>query len=225
MEKTELIPLSPFASVQSFEAVQRVCQMLSGSELVPRIYQSSNGSRAIANCVLAFEMAHRIGTSPLMVMQNMYIVHGQPAWSSKFLIATINSCSKFTPLRYEFRGNNPKEDDFGCRCFSFDKQDTEKSDPLFGAWVDITMAKKEGWLTRTGSKWQTMPELMLQYRAAAFWARAYAPELSMGIKTDDEVSEILNSQFNTYTARLPVNELNKALTDSAVSESTDADGP
>ena len=47
-----------------------------------------------------------------------------------------------------------------------------------GAEVTIGMAKAEGWYSKKDkygketSKWQTMPELMLAYRAAAFFARA-----------------------------------------------------
>jgi hypothetical protein len=52
------------------------------------------------------------------------------------------------------------------------------------------MAKAEGWLTKTGSKWITMPELMLKYRAAAFFGRLYAPEVLMGMQTTEEIVDI-----------------------------------
>jgi hypothetical protein len=48
------------------------------------------------------------------------------------------------------------------------------------------MAKAEGWYNKAGSKWKTMPELMLMYRAAAFFARLYTPDLTMGFKTAEE---------------------------------------
>jgi hypothetical protein len=56
------------------------------------------------------------------------------------------------------------------------------------------MAKAEGWLTKTGSKWITMPELMLKYRAAAFFGRLYAPEVLMGMQTSEEVIDITPMQ-------------------------------
>ena len=40
-----------------------------------------------------------------MVMQNLYIVYGRPSWSSKFLIATINTCGRFEPLKFELTSN------------------------------------------------------------------------------------------------------------------------
>ena len=56
------------------------------------------------------------------------------------------------------------------------------------------MAKAEGWLQKQGSKWQTMPDLMLRYRAAAFFARQYAPELTMGMHTAEEVADVVEIQ-------------------------------
>jgi hypothetical protein len=52
------------------------------------------------------------------------------------------------------------------------------------------MANKEGWFSKTGSKWQTMPELMIRYRAAAFWGRLYASDLLLGIQSQEEVVDV-----------------------------------
>ena len=165
--------------------------------------------------MIAFELAHRAGTNVLMVMQNLYIVHGIPSWSSKYLISTINSCGKFSSLTYEYCGKEG-EDTFGCRCRSFHRADVSRSEPLTGAWVTIDMAKKEGWYDKTGSKWKTIPQLMLQYRAATFWARTYAPELSMGIKTTDEVEDIKDDDFDVVkrgNSSVIASEVNKTLGD------------
>ena len=60
---------------------------------------------------------------------------------------------------------------------------------LVGSRVTLAMAKDEGWSTKSGSKWKTMPEQMMMYRAAAFFVRAYAPEISMGLQTADELAD------------------------------------
>lgn len=170
--------------VKTFEVQQRMAQMYATSTIVPQMYQKN-----IGNCVIALDMATRMQANPIMVMQNLYIVHGMPGWSSKFLIATINNCGRFSPLRYEFKGTEGK-DDWGCRCYAYEVKDTEHKDPLYGDWVTIKMAKAEGWSTKPGSKWLTMPGQMLRYRAAAFWQRIYAPEISMGFSSTEEVEEI-----------------------------------
>lgn len=178
MQVLKSVGTSLFSNKDAFEHSQRVATMLSKSELVPKDYQGK-----VANCLIALELANRIGASPLMVMQNLYIVHGKPGWSSQFLIATLNACGRFSPLRYEENDN----DGGSCRAYAEDKHTGEK---LFGAWVTMKMADAEGWIKKTGSKWQTMPQMMRRYRAAAFFTRQFAPEVSMGIATSDEVYDI-----------------------------------
>ena len=175
--------MSVFGSKDNFESAQRMAKCLAASAIVPKEYQGQEG---LANCIIALEMANRIGASPIMVMQNLYIVHGKPGWSSKFLIACLNSSSKFkTPIRYEFKGKE-NTDEWGCRAYATDSSD----EVLYGSWVTIAMAKQENWFGKDGSKWKTMPEQMLRYRAAAFFQRAYAPEISMGMLTSDEIEDV-----------------------------------
>jgi hypothetical protein len=54
----------------------------------------------------------------------------------------------------------------------------------------MKMAKDEGWLEKNGSKWKTMPEVMIRYRAASFFGRLNCPNMIMGIYSTDEVVEI-----------------------------------
>jgi hypothetical protein len=168
-----------FGSPQIFDHSQRVAKALSTSDLVPKEYKGN-----ISNTLIALDIASRIGASPLMVMQHLYIVHGKPSWSSTFLIAAINNCGRFNPLRYEMTGEG---DSRGCVAWTTEKGSTDK---LESPKIDMAMAKKEGWVQKTGSKWQTMPELMMRYRAAAFFSRLFAPEITMGMQSYEEVIDI-----------------------------------
>ncbi len=181
---TDIVP--GFSSLQSFELAQRAAKLLSQSSLVPKEYQNN-----LPNCVIALNMASRMGADPLMVMQNLYIVHGRPAWSSQFLISTFNTSGRFSALRYEWVGEEGK-DSWGCRAWAIEKATGEK---LIGSTVTIDLAKKEGWYQKNGSKWQTMPEQMLMYRAAAWFIRAYAPELAMGMHTEEEIIDITPDEY------------------------------
>ena len=144
-------------------------------------------------------MAMRMGCNPLMAMQNLYIVHGSPAFSSKFLIATINASGRFSPLRYEFKGEEGTQS-FGCRCVAYESSDKEHKEPLHGDWITLEMAEKEGWTKKNGSKWQSMPSQMLRYRAAAFWQRVYCPEISMGLLTKEEAEDIQDAEYTEIPA-------------------------
>lgn len=180
-----------FSSESNFETAMRMAKALSASSIVPLIYQ---GEKGLPNCIIALEMANRMGASPMMIMQNLYIVHGNPGWSSKFLIATLNNSGKFSPLRYEEQYEGT--DKWRCRAYAIEKSSGET---LKGAWVSLDMAKKDGWYSKANSKWQTMPQLMLQYRAAAFFQRVYAPEISMGMQTAEEVADTVNVECEEVT--------------------------
>lgn len=170
-------------TVGGFEALQRIAKLFSASNLVPREYQGN-----IPNTFIAVDMAMRMGANPLMVTQNLYIVHGKPGWSAQFLIATLNKSGKYSALRYEFSGTEGK-DDYGCRAVATELASGEK---LQGPLVTISMAKKEGWYGKNGSKWQTMPELMLRYRAATLFVRVFAPEIAMGLQTAEELHDVFD---------------------------------
>jgi hypothetical protein len=170
-----------FNTHAGFELMQRGAKLLASSTLVPKEFQGN-----LPNCVIAINMASRLGADPLLVMQNLYVVHGRPGWSSQFLIATFNQCGRFTAMRFEFFGEKGTPS-YGCRAWATEKATGEK---IVGTDITMDMAKKEGWSTKSGSKWMTMPQQMLTYRAASFLVRAYAPELSMGLQTADELVDI-----------------------------------
>ena len=162
--------------------IQRAAKMFSSSPLVPEQYQ---GERGIGSCVIALNMAHRMKADPLMVMQNLYIVHGRPGWSAQFMIACFNQTGRFSPIRYLFSGTEGK-DDWGCTAWAVDRATNERVE---GPLITIKTAKDEGWYAKKGSKWQTIPRLMLMYRAASWLVRTHAPELTMGLQTDDEIRD------------------------------------
>lgn len=140
--------------------------------------------RNVPNALIAIDIANRLRCSPLLVMQQLYVVQGKPSWSGQFVIAALNACGRFQPLRFVYEGEG---DTRSCYATTTDKQ---TGDVLRGPVVSISMAKAEGWLGKSGSKWQTMPELMLSYRAGTFFGRLYAPDVLMGLYTQDEMLDI-----------------------------------
>jgi hypothetical protein len=193
-----MMPSVPaFADKQVFEHSQRVAKMMTTSSLVPKEYQNN-----IPNIMIALEMANRIGASPLMVMQNLNIIQGRPSWSSQFIISALNSCKRFTPLRFKMDGVG---DEYGCTAWAKDSS----GEILEGPKVTWKMATAEGWTTKGGSKWKTMPELMFRYRAAAFFGRLYAPDVLMGMGTADEAEDISNA--DAANAEQKATQMNAAL--------------
>ena len=81
--KKPVPPLDPsikagFDTVGGFDLIQRTAKLFAASNIVPQQFQGN-----LPNCVIAVDMALRMGANPLMVCQNLYIVHGRPAWSAQ----------------------------------------------------------------------------------------------------------------------------------------------
>lgn len=173
-------------TVPGFEAMQRCAMALASSDVVPETYQGKTG-----NCFVALDIALRLRMSPVLVMQNLYLVKGKASWSGKFQIAVINNSGLFTPLEWEWKGKQG-QDDWGCRAFARRLRDGKM---LFGTWIDVTMCKAEGWWNKPdrhgneSSKWQSMPEQMFMYRSASYWLAVHYPEGLAGLPTHEELED------------------------------------
>lgn len=224
-------PMS-FLTSEGFDQLLRVSNMLSSSTMVPVAYRKwkevkqygevtgyEENTAAIANCAVALNMAQRMGADPLMIMQNLHIIEGRPSWSSTFIIASINSCGRYSSLRFELsKPGDPVDISYvatewvkpagggkarpnevtktikvrhqTCVAWAIEKETGER---LESPVVSIQMAVDEGWMTKKGSKWQTIPELMLRYRCASFFGRLYAPELLMGLQSREELEDFIDA--------------------------------
>ena len=210
-------------NLEAFELSQRIAKMLASSTLVPEQYRSvvkvkagkdnfgnmqyreEENPNGLSNCIIALNMANRMGADPLMVMQNLYLIEGRPAWSSQFIMAAINSCGRFSALRFDLDDLGETEVEYQetvwenrqkktitkkvtvknltCVAWAIERETGER---IESSKITMEMAVKEGWYGKNGSKWQTMPEQMLRYRAASFFGRVYAPELLMGLRSVEE---------------------------------------
>lgn len=178
-------------TTKGLKSLMYVAETLAKSDIIPAAFQSKP-----ANVLIALNMANRMKADPMAVMQNMYVVYGNPSFSSKFLIACFNGCGKFTSIRYRFDGQ-PGTDAWTCRAYATELSTGEQ---LEGPAVSIALAKKEGWYDKKGSKWVTMPEMMLRYRAAAFLIKTCAPELSFGMQTVEETEDTVDVQASAPLA-------------------------
>ena len=185
---------SVFSGIRAFEDAQRIAKALASSTLIPPQFQ---GQQGFANCLVALEIAGRMNISPFLCMQHLHIIHGRPSWSSAFIIAMVNGCGRFTPLRFEVSGEG---DSLACYAVATDIKTQQE---LKGPTITMLMAKKEGWSTKSGSKWATMPDVMIRYRAAAFWGRLFAGDLLVGLQTQEEVIDV-----ETVKVSVGIDELN-----------------
>ena len=181
--KLEQNSITMWNDLKMFETTQRMAKLLAASNIAPQNYRGN-----IADCVVAIDIGNRMGLSPLVVMQNSQIVHGNFSWKGTACKAMIDSCGKYTKTRYVEVGERGK-DSWGFYLEAIDKD----GEIIKGIPVTMEMAKKEKWYEKSGSKWQTMPELMMKYRASAFFMRTECASLAMGFLTAEENEDIYNS--------------------------------
>lgn len=174
-----------FQNKECFDMALRGATALSRSTLVPTNYQGKP-----ENCFIAVNLANRMGVDPMIVMQNLYVVQGKPSWAGQACMMLIKNCGEFRNVKPIYIGKRDT-DTWGCYITANRISDGEV---VNGAAVSIDTAKKESWYQKNGSKWQTMPELMLAYRAAAWFARVYCPEALMGMQTAEESVDVYNAQ-------------------------------
>jgi hypothetical protein len=184
-----------FGSLAGWELLQRQARALAASDFVPPQFKAN-----LANCLLALDVMHRQGLPLLTVLQNLVVIGNVPGWKTAYLVASFNTCGRFSAIRYE---RTPG----ACRAWAIERLTRERLD---GPTITLEMARAEGWLTRKGSKWATMPEYMLDTRAAAFFIRQVAPEIGMGMFGDDELRDEIEVAPPVRDVRRPRERLEAA---------------
>ena len=167
-----------YSSSDTFNLAYQMAKGLSQSTLVPQQFQNNP-----ANCLIALEQSNRLNISPLVCMQNLHVVSGKPSFSSSFIIGLINASGKYD-MELQFDEEEKDGNPYACTCWT--EKDGRK---VTGIKITMDMAEKEGWSKKNGSKWVTIPQVMLRYRAASFFARMNCPELSIGLYSKEELDD------------------------------------
>lgn len=208
---TEFAPMTGadmWSDAGQFELAQRMALALGECPFLPRDYQ---GKQNIGSRLIALDISRRTKLPPLMVMQQLTSIHGKPTWSAQMVHALTMQTGRFEEIQYE-ESQEESEREFPweiwersddgkstkrngviklknkqCRAFSVSLKSRK---PVYGPWVSLEMAIAEGWYTKNGSKWKTMPDVMLRYRAITFFGRSYAPDALMGLRETEEARDI-----------------------------------
>jgi hypothetical protein len=201
VSETQITTVDMFDQNRAKSALM-VAATIATSSLIPEHYQ-----RRPDNVLVAMYRAARLGIDLFAYMEVTYPVHGRLGHEAKFVVSLINTSGKFkTPLMYEMIGDIIREPNGSlspkstrkCKAWAVLKETNDKLSQEIG----LDMAFSEGWATKPGpdktlktNKWQTMPDIMLQYRAAKFFGNMYCPELVMGLDTKDELNDIADAEI------------------------------
>lgn len=176
--------------VKSFELEQRRATALSKSAFFPNSLRGD-----VASAVICYDLANRMNISVLEVAQSVFIIHGKPSFETKFLVARLNDSGKIRGGLNTVIADDKKS----AYCRAIDAQTGEEK---IGMTYTMAIANAEGLVQKNGSKWQTMPELMLRYRAQSAFINEFYPEVKFGCKSTDEMEDIIETDIQTKTVDL-----------------------
>lgn len=212
-EQSETQP-SVYSNANLYEIAFKMAESLSKSDLIPDTYKNKP-----ENCLIAIDTARQIGArSPIFVMQNLYIVKGKPSWSGQYCSAIVYANFKDVVVN---RVGNKETGMTACYITAIDKNGHDCK----GSTISIEMAKAEGWWSKKDkygketSKWQTMPEQMMIYRAFAFFARAYCPDKLLGMPDVYEADDIYTEPSKASKAKELEKELSRVIDVEPITES------
>jgi len=178
-------PLAIYLDKDLFDQAQRSAVMLSKAGMVPDRFRDKP-----ADCMIALDLANRWKMHPIMVMQKVFIVHGQPGIEAQLVVALVNRSGKYEgEIEYEYGDESAGATDKSYKVRAWAKR-ARDGKVVYGPWIDWALVKGEGWYSKNGSKWQTMPEQMFHYRAASWFANRHCPEIKMGMPTVDELHDM-----------------------------------
>ena len=161
----------------SFEQAMKMSTFLSKSLFIPKEFQNKP-----ADCLIALQMAGNLGVSPFEVMKGIYIVHGKPAFSSQFAIGLANLRGPFeSNISFETTGT-------GAEMTVYAEATLKKTGKKVKASFSMQQAIDAGWAGRNPN-YKAIPEQMLSYKSAMMLIRKTCPEILMGMRTIEELSD------------------------------------
>lgn len=163
-----------FANPEAFEHAQRIAKVFAQSSLVPQHLRNN-----VADCLIAYQIARRLGEEPLTVFQNIYVVNGKPGWTTAYMVSRANRSGVF---RGRITWDENGDGDLLAVTAKAVLADTGEE---VRVTCDMRMAKAEQW-TRN-AKYQSMPAHMLRWRSAAMLIRLYSPEVMLGMPVIEEI--------------------------------------
>ena len=193
---------SVFGDFETFRQSMEMATALSKSKLVPEAFQNSPES-----CLIAIDLSRRLNVSPFALIPQLYVIDSKPAFSTQFLITLVNRSGRFERLDWETGTAGETSVHFFSRWNERTKQVETVEETVPNLWavailvekktgkkfrsprVDVAFAEKNGWTTKKGSKWRTMPELMVAYRSASILIKRTCPELTLGIDVAEDVAD------------------------------------
>lgn len=184
-------------------------EVLSKSQLVPERWRGKPG-----DIFIMAVQARELGIEPVAATRLTYVVRGEPALKAEAVIGLVNRYAGMaSEIMFEERGEL-MSNDYAVRAYAISAKTGER---LYGIWVGMDMVIAEKWGESKKWGWPHNPKYdtpfraqMLRYKSAAFWARLYAPQVTMGMMIDQEIEDMPDEPREVH-AETPVKRALDAL--------------
>lgn len=192
------------SSLDMFEMMDKAYKfatIMAKSDIIPEHYRGKP-----ENVFIAVQTAYRMNLDPMLVMQNTFTISGKLGMNSTFAISLANSSGLFIGgIRYKVKtlDENIEGEVTFYNNGTKDKKKVQFSNIQVTAYTNLksngeeisyTIGMKEaiaeGWTTKAGNKYQSLPTLMLSYRAATLLIRTHAPEVMNGMHVVEEIEDV-----------------------------------
>jgi hypothetical protein len=198
-------------STQGLEIMERawkISEIIAQSDIIPMHYRGKP-----ANVFIAVQSALRMNLDPMLVMQNTFVIGGKLGMNSCFAISLANSSGLFDGgIRYKVVGEGST---LQVSAFATLKANGEEITYTIG----MKEAIAENWTKNP--KYQSLPELMLRYRAATLLIRTHVPEVINGMHMVDEIEDIAVSKNVVPTKEGAMSKLDNFLEQEKVKPAED----
>ena len=170
----------------AFEHLWRVAKAFSMSGMVPGHFQGKPES-----CMVALMYAQQLGEHPMVMFQEVTVINGRPGTSARFAISRANKSGLLQgPISWKSKGQGDALEVTASAVL----RDTGE---VISTTVTMREAAADGW-TRN-SKYKSIPEQMLRWRAATRLINLYMPEVLFGLGVREE-AEVRPAQVQEVSA-------------------------
>ena len=155
---------------EAMGAAHKLATVLANTQMVPQIYRGKPDDAAAAILYGA-----EVGLKPQQALQQVFVVHGQPAIYARTMVALLKAKG------YRFETVESTDEAVTVRATS-PRGEVEEA-----TWT-IERAKKAGYTSN--KKYSTDPQAMLYSKAASEVSRKIAPDVLLGIRYSAEDLEL-----------------------------------
>lgn len=188
------------------EPCYKELHIISKSCLIPEIFQNNP-----ANVYVASGYAKMFGVSLFKIMENMVFLNNQITFKTQFLMALLNK-SNVLKGNLRFKIEKLSNEKIQGKKKTYDKNKSlvvvtneypdiavtaygvhKESEEELSYTVTMRQAVKDEWIKN--AKYETMPERMLQNRAAAAFIKLCTPEVFQGVELTEELEDVVDNDF------------------------------